>query len=147
LRSNTKDYGGKTHKTDSQISDITAPSGRAVTIFSSRSRLPVWKLLDTPSYVPNESYYCCCCLWKDSCCVGQTLGTPDVQSQIHQKWGTLLVMLLPQRHVAFIAFLEWRGNAITFHRIIDFASAWMSLLYGFLPCLFTRELLDVILLY
>jgi hypothetical protein len=28
LRSNIKDYGGKTHKTDSQNSDKTAPSGR-----------------------------------------------------------------------------------------------------------------------
>jgi hypothetical protein len=28
LRSNTKDYGGKTHWTDSQNSDTTAPSGR-----------------------------------------------------------------------------------------------------------------------
>jgi hypothetical protein len=28
LRSNTKGYGGKTHKTDSQNSDTTAPSGR-----------------------------------------------------------------------------------------------------------------------
>jgi hypothetical protein len=28
LRSNTKDYGGKTHQTDSQSSDTTAPSGR-----------------------------------------------------------------------------------------------------------------------
>jgi hypothetical protein len=28
LRSNTKGYGGKTHWTDSQNSDITAPSGR-----------------------------------------------------------------------------------------------------------------------
>jgi hypothetical protein len=30
LRSNKKGYGGKTHKTDSQNSDTTAPSGRAV---------------------------------------------------------------------------------------------------------------------
>jgi hypothetical protein len=28
LRSNTKDYGGKTHTTASQNSDTTAPSGR-----------------------------------------------------------------------------------------------------------------------
>jgi hypothetical protein len=28
LRSNTKRYGGKTHYTDSQNSDTTAPSGR-----------------------------------------------------------------------------------------------------------------------
>jgi hypothetical protein len=28
LRSNTKGYGGKTHYTDSQTSDTTAPSGR-----------------------------------------------------------------------------------------------------------------------
>jgi len=28
LRSNTKSYGGKTHYTDSQNSDTTAPSGR-----------------------------------------------------------------------------------------------------------------------
>jgi hypothetical protein len=28
LRSNTKGYGGKTHSTASQNSDITAPSGR-----------------------------------------------------------------------------------------------------------------------
>jgi hypothetical protein len=28
LRSNTKGYGGKTHYTDSQNSDTTAPSGR-----------------------------------------------------------------------------------------------------------------------
>jgi hypothetical protein len=28
LRSNTKGYGGKTHYTDSQDSDTTAPSGR-----------------------------------------------------------------------------------------------------------------------
>jgi hypothetical protein len=28
LRSNTKDYGGKTHKTDSQNSDTTGSSGR-----------------------------------------------------------------------------------------------------------------------
>jgi hypothetical protein len=28
LRSNTKGYGGKTHKTDSQNSDTTTPSGR-----------------------------------------------------------------------------------------------------------------------
>jgi hypothetical protein len=28
LRSNTKGYGGKTHQTDSQNSDTTAPSGR-----------------------------------------------------------------------------------------------------------------------
>jgi hypothetical protein len=28
LKSNTKGYGGKTHYTDSQNSDITAPSGR-----------------------------------------------------------------------------------------------------------------------
>jgi hypothetical protein len=28
LRNNTKGYGGKTHKIDSQNSDITAPSGR-----------------------------------------------------------------------------------------------------------------------
>jgi hypothetical protein len=28
LRSNTKDYGGKTHKTDLQNRDTTAPSGR-----------------------------------------------------------------------------------------------------------------------
>jgi hypothetical protein len=28
LRNNTKGYGGKSHKTDSQNSDITAPSGR-----------------------------------------------------------------------------------------------------------------------
>jgi hypothetical protein len=28
LRSNTKNYGGKTHYTDSQNSDTTAPSGR-----------------------------------------------------------------------------------------------------------------------
>jgi hypothetical protein len=28
LRSNTKYYGGKTHNTDSQNSDTTAPSGR-----------------------------------------------------------------------------------------------------------------------
>jgi hypothetical protein len=28
LRSNTKGYGGKTHKTDSQNSDTAAPSGR-----------------------------------------------------------------------------------------------------------------------
>jgi hypothetical protein len=28
LRSNTKSYGGKTHETDSQNSDTTAPSGR-----------------------------------------------------------------------------------------------------------------------
>jgi hypothetical protein len=28
LRSNTKSYGGKTHWTDSQNSDTTAPSGR-----------------------------------------------------------------------------------------------------------------------
>jgi hypothetical protein len=28
LRSNTKDYGGKTHYTDSQSRDTTAPSGR-----------------------------------------------------------------------------------------------------------------------
>jgi hypothetical protein len=28
LRSNTKGYGGKTHWTDSQNSDTTAPSGR-----------------------------------------------------------------------------------------------------------------------
>jgi hypothetical protein len=27
-RSNTKDYGGKTHQTDSQNSDTTAPNGR-----------------------------------------------------------------------------------------------------------------------
>jgi hypothetical protein len=29
-RSNTKDYGGKTHKTDSQNSDTTAPGGRGL---------------------------------------------------------------------------------------------------------------------
>jgi hypothetical protein len=28
LRNNTKGYGGKTHQTDSQNSDTTAPSGR-----------------------------------------------------------------------------------------------------------------------
>jgi hypothetical protein len=28
LRSNTKGYGGKTHQTDSENSDTTAPSGR-----------------------------------------------------------------------------------------------------------------------
>jgi len=30
LRSNTKCYGGKSHKADSQNSDTTAPSGRTV---------------------------------------------------------------------------------------------------------------------
>jgi len=52
LRSNTKCYGGKTHYTDSQNSVTTVPSGRELyTICSYRSRWPVRKLLDTPSYV------------------------------------------------------------------------------------------------
>jgi hypothetical protein len=51
LRSNTKGYGGKTHYTDSQNSDITALVAESCTICSSRSRRPVRKLLDTPSYL------------------------------------------------------------------------------------------------
>jgi hypothetical protein len=46
LRSNIKDYGGKTHWTDSQNSGTTASSVRELTIWSSRSRRPVRKLLD-----------------------------------------------------------------------------------------------------
>jgi hypothetical protein len=45
-RSNTKGYGGRTHKTDSQL-DLLAES---CTICRSLSRRPVRKLLDTPSY-------------------------------------------------------------------------------------------------
>jgi len=50
LRSNTKGYGGKTHCTDLQNSDIIAASGTELTICNSRSRRPVRKLLVTPSY-------------------------------------------------------------------------------------------------
>jgi len=49
LGSNAKGYGGKTHYTDSQHSDTTAPSGTELCIF--RSRRPVRKLLDTSSFV------------------------------------------------------------------------------------------------
>jgi hypothetical protein len=55
LRINTKAYGGKTHYTDSQNSDTTAPSG-SCTICSSRFRRPVRKLLDTPSYTFLPQY-------------------------------------------------------------------------------------------
>jgi hypothetical protein len=48
LRSNTKGYGGKIHYSDSQNSDTTTES---CTTCSSRSRGPVRKLLDTPSYI------------------------------------------------------------------------------------------------
>jgi hypothetical protein len=49
LRSNSKGRGGKTHYTDSQNSDTTAMA-ESCTICSARSRRPVRKLLDTPSY-------------------------------------------------------------------------------------------------
>jgi len=42
LRSNRKGHGRKTHKTDSQNTDTTAPSGR--------ERRPIRKLSDTLSY-------------------------------------------------------------------------------------------------
>jgi hypothetical protein len=51
LKSNTKDYGVKTHYIDSQNSNINAPSIESYTICSSRSRQPVRKLLDTPLYI------------------------------------------------------------------------------------------------
>jgi len=51
LRSNTKCYGGKTHETDSQNNDTTASSD-SCTVCSSRSRRPVRKHLDKPSYSP-----------------------------------------------------------------------------------------------
>jgi hypothetical protein len=47
-RSNTTGYGGRTDYTDSQNSDTTTPE-ESCTIYSSRSRWPVRKLLDTPS--------------------------------------------------------------------------------------------------
>jgi len=47
MRSNTNGYGIKSHKTDSQNSETTAPRG-SCSIWSSRSRRPVRKLLDTP---------------------------------------------------------------------------------------------------
>jgi hypothetical protein len=50
LRNNTKGYGGKTHKSDSQNSDTTVPSGRELYHFSSRSKRPVRKLLDTSPF-------------------------------------------------------------------------------------------------
>jgi hypothetical protein len=46
FRSNAKGYGGRTHCTDSQL-NLGAES---YIICSSRSRWPIWKLLDTPSY-------------------------------------------------------------------------------------------------
>jgi hypothetical protein len=54
LRSNTKGYGGKTHKTDSQNSDTTAPSGRELyhLKFSLQAASP-----ETFGYVPIENYY------------------------------------------------------------------------------------------
>jgi hypothetical protein len=50
LRSNTKNCGGKTHYTDSQNSDTTAPSGRELYHLQFSLRRPVRKLLDTPSH-------------------------------------------------------------------------------------------------
>jgi hypothetical protein len=46
LRSNTKGYGGKTHKIAIQLHLVA----ESCTICSRRSRQPVRKLLDTPSY-------------------------------------------------------------------------------------------------
>jgi hypothetical protein len=54
LRSNTKGYGGKTHKIAIQL-HLMAES---FIICSSRSRWPVRKLVDTPSYIICTEYHC-----------------------------------------------------------------------------------------
>jgi len=55
LRSNTKDYGGKTDLSDSQVAIQLHLLAENCTICSSRSRRPGRKLLDTPSYFSNIS--------------------------------------------------------------------------------------------
>jgi len=61
LRSNTKGYGGKTHKVAIQL-HLVADS---CTICSCRSRRPVRKLVDTLSYVHGSSS-CNECKWVAS---------------------------------------------------------------------------------
>jgi hypothetical protein len=56
LRSNKKGYGDKTHYTDSENSDTTAPNGREMYLCSSRSRRPVRELLDTHSYTHTHTH-------------------------------------------------------------------------------------------
>jgi hypothetical protein len=55
LRSNTKGYGGKTHYTDSQNSDKTAPSGRELyhLQFSLQTASP--ETFDTLSYTKTHT--------------------------------------------------------------------------------------------
>jgi len=60
LRSNTKDYGGRTHRTNSQNSDKLHLVAESCIICSSHSRRPVRKLLDTLFYTlhsPFRIYY------------------------------------------------------------------------------------------
>jgi hypothetical protein len=72
------------------------------TICSSRSRRPVRKLLDTPSYVPNitqrESWICnctitllCLCTCCQSCCVirkSEVVTSSNLYRTLGSTWGT-----------------------------------------------------------